>query len=231
MLADSAGALAAEVSAGQMGDSATRVFSEGMSLELHIGVMMGILSRTDILNTLIRRYRYRTYLEIGVGRRRNFQSIIAPIKHGVDSVRNATFKMSSDEFFNCNTNTYDLIFIDGLHEYEQVTRDIENSLRVLNPGGTVVVHDCNPTSEVFQIIPRVSKYWTGDVWKAIARLRMTRVDLSVVVVDTDWGCGIIRRGTQVLFPTIEDLSYDVLSRNREKLLNLIKEDNWLSVVV
>ena len=39
--------------------------------------------------------------------------------------------MSSDEFFLKNKDQFDIIFIDGLHVYEQVKRDIENSLIVL----------------------------------------------------------------------------------------------------
>ena len=33
--------------------------------------------------------------------------------------------MTSDEFFIQNKNTFDLIFIDGLHIYEQVIKDID----------------------------------------------------------------------------------------------------------
>ena len=36
--------------------------------------------------------------------------------------------------------------------------------------------------------------WTGDVWKAIAKIRIERDDLQIKVIDTDYGCGIIRIG-------------------------------------
>ena len=45
--------------------------------------------------------------------------------------------------------------------------------------------------------------WTGDVWKAIAELRVETIDLDIKVVDTDYGCGIIRRGTNYLICVTE----------------------------
>jgi hypothetical protein len=82
---------------------------------------------------------------------------------------------------------FDLVFIDGLHFSEQVDRDIENSLQHLNPGGTIVLHDCNPTTEAIGTYPcQVHGPWTGDVWKAIAAWR-TRSEFDICVVDFDWG--------------------------------------------
>ena len=37
--------------------------------------------------------------------------------------------MTSDEFFKQNEDTYDVIFIDGLHTSDAVYRDINNSLK------------------------------------------------------------------------------------------------------
>jgi predicted O-methyltransferase YrrM len=105
------------------------------------------------------------------------------------------FNVTSDEFFehHCNQN-YDIIFIDGLHLSEQVTKDIENSLTHLNKGGIIVVHDCLPSAEYQQLREGVSgKPWTGDVWKAFVSIRNRRPDLDMCVVDTDYGCGLIER--------------------------------------
>ena len=43
-----------------------------------------------------------------------------------------------------------------------------------------------------------SGHWNGGVWRAWAWLRATRPDLVMAVVDVDEGCGVIRRGSQVL---------------------------------
>ena len=50
-------------------------------------------------------------------------------------------KAFSDDFFASNTQTFDAIFIDGDHSYEQVRKDTENALRVLKPGGILIWHD------------------------------------------------------------------------------------------
>jgi hypothetical protein len=92
------------------------------------------------------------------------------------------------------SQTFDLVFIDGLHEADQVLRDVNHALTVLNDDGTIVCHDLNPRSYQRQVVPRLkaSGAWLGDCWKAWVSLRR-RANLSMFVVDTDYGCGIIRR--------------------------------------
>ena len=90
------------------------------------------MSRTEIVQRLIDRYSYQSYLEIGVDKGDTFKFIRCPLKHGVDPRRNvATHSMTSDDFFSTLDRNYDLIFIDGLHEAEQVKRDINNALEHL----------------------------------------------------------------------------------------------------
>ena len=45
--------------------------------------------------------------------------------------------MTSDAFFATNKESFDFIFIDGLHEANQVFRDAMNSLEWLNPGKAI----------------------------------------------------------------------------------------------
>lgn len=40
------------------------------------------------------------------------------------------------------SKTWDLVYIDGSHKYEDVMRDLVSSLKYLNPGGILVVSDC-----------------------------------------------------------------------------------------
>lgn len=49
----------------------------------------------------------------------------------------------SKDFFAGVTefDRFDLVFVDGLHEYEVVKHDIMQSWRCLRPGGILVVHD------------------------------------------------------------------------------------------
>jgi len=154
------------------------------------------MKRWDIINHFIEKYNYSTYLEIGCQKDIAFKKVKIANRIGVDPEQGGTHRMTSDEFFSMNKETFDIIFVDGLHHADQVQRDIENSLLVLNEGGTIVVHDCNPTSEDMQRVPRITKEWTGNGWIGWVALRMTRPDLDMKVVNTDYGCGVIRVGKQ-----------------------------------
>ena len=187
--------------------------------------------RTDILNYLIKKYDYKSYLEIGAARGKNFAKIEIENKDDVEpKSNNVRYKMGSNEFFTNNKKIYDLIFIDGLHLEEQTLKDIKNALACLSENGIIVVHDCNPTKEEFQVEKQErTSIWTGTVWKAIARLRMTRKNLEMYVVDTDYGCGIIRRGQQKVFPFQKKLNWEFLEKNRKKLLNLINVEKFKEI--
>jgi hypothetical protein len=188
------------------------------------------LNRTNILNALVEKYGYTSYLEIGQGlRTANFEWIRCRIKIGVDPAPslNAAYRMTSDEFFKINRATFDLIFVDGLHEAGQVERDILNSLEILNANGTILVHDCNPTTKEMQLVERTQGVWTGDVWKARVKLRATRPDLKMVVIDAGSGCGLIRRGRQELIRLPGNLSYEFLDKNRKEWLNLVDGQHFL----
>ena len=131
------------------------------------------MTRFDIINTLIKVNKYKRYLEIGVQNKECFNEVKCKHKKSVDPDKKAgaSYVLSSDEYFNQYSDKYDIIFIDGLHHSDQALRDIKNALKVLNKDGKIVVHDCLPTNEDMQKVPRVVKEWTGNVWKAICRLR------------------------------------------------------------
>ena len=127
--------------------------------------------RWDLIKFLNTKYNYKNYLEIGCDQDKLFQRIDIKNKFGIDPVSGGNIRKTSDDFFSTNKTKFDLVFIDGLHEYEQVKKDILNSLKFLNPGGIVLVHDCLPESMSKQAVPRYRSIWNGDVWKAIVDLR------------------------------------------------------------
>jgi len=190
--------------------------------------------RSEIINSLINKFSYTSYLEIGVcSEEHNFNLIKCDEKYGIDPNGCSTYAMTSDEFFKINIRSYDIVFIDGLHTEEQVDRDIQNSLKYLNKGGSIVLHDCLPFSREHQReIYGGYGMWAGTVWKSIAKLRTSREDLSIEVVDTDYGCGIIQRGNQKLYSTSEDyLDYSFYASNRIELMNIISVRKFRSKYV
>jgi len=196
----------------------------------------GKANRTSIIKHLIKKNKYRSYLEIGVRDGSNFDQIQIEVKAGVDPSpsTNVNFKMTSDEFFSIIDHTFlfDLIFIDGLHLFKQVNRDLNNSLKHLNPNGTIVMHDCNPPTAFHQRVAYEvdGKFptWNGTVWKAWVKARCDRSDLSMAVVNTDWGVGVVQRGKQKLYHSnIQKIDYEKLSSDREAILNLISVEEFI----
>gem|GEM_PF-1548616 len=195
-------------------------------------------TRTDLINMIIDRRGLKSYLEIGIAGGENFSQVKAGLKAGVDPDprSEAQYLMSSDRLFSIlpEGRRFDLIFIDGLHEEQQVLRDIYNALNHLPPNGFVLVHDCNPLREEHQFNEKAVHEWCGTVWKAWARLRCTRPDLEMFVVDIDWGVGVIRRGRQETFPAGNyEFSWAFLEANRTSLLNLISVESfnaWLDAI-
>ena len=189
--------------------------------------------RTDLINYLIVKNGYKKYLEIGVAGGDNLNNIHVEQKFGVDTWPGApcNFHMTSDEFFSQNQETFDIVFIDGLHLYEQVLRDIENSLKCLNPGGIIVMHDCLPNLPEQQSRTPIPGAWNGDTWKAAAYVRMNWDGVHFCVLDMDWGCGILTpNSTQRLYPArpIENMDWDFYVANKKDLLNIKTVEDWLT---
>jgi len=193
------------------------------------------MTRTDIINFFIEKYNFNTYLEIGYDRGVNFNNIHIHHKESVDpamggySHATPTHKMTSDDFFEKNKTKFDIIFIDGLHESQQVDRDIINSINSLNAGGVVVLHDCNPLEEIIQRVPRQNAFWLGDVWKSFVRYSHSdTTEYKCYTIDTDCGCGVIdtnlKCDSKIDIPS--DLNFNWLDKNRKSALNLISVSSF-----
>ena len=153
-----------------------------------------IMDKPFIINFLIQRFDYKSYLEIGCRDNTTFNRVKIERKVGVDPHKGGTIRKTSDEFFAANDELFDVIFIDGLHLDYQVLKDIDNSLQCLSPNGTIVVHDCKPIKQdecTDNIESSKSGCWNGTVWRAIIEAKK-RTDIDVRVLDCDWGLGIIR---------------------------------------
>jgi Methyltransferase domain len=153
------------------------------------------------------------------------------------------FACTSDRFFRTQRGLLgrtplDCVLVDGLHTGDQAFRDIVNSLEHLGERGVIVVHDCSPRSEwaAFPTLgmafrhPEFTGEWNGDVWRAMVRLRATRSDLKVCVLDCDFGLGLVRRGEPEVplalsEPELDALTYEDLDADRVTLLNLRPADH------
>lgn len=154
-------------------------------------------NHTELLNYLVKKNDLKTYVEIGVqSKEKNFDHIDCELKWGVDPDERAkvSFCMGSDKFFEIlptfNYKGFDLIFIDGLHHADQVKRDFENSLKYLNDGGFIILHDTLPDLEKYTSVPRETTMWYGDVYKFAMTLSRYD-DIGFVTLNMDCGCTVI----------------------------------------
>ena len=131
------------------------------------------------------------YLEIGVQSGDTFLNVDIQYKDAVDpefsfdvhSYANEYvrfFRQESDKFWvSKNPRIYDIIFIDGLHTFEQTCRDIVASLVYSHPKTIWVIDDTMP-SDIFSAIPDIRRSyiersraglsgspWHGDVFKVV----------------------------------------------------------------
>lgn len=184
------------------------------------------MNQSQFINYLIERYNYKSYLEIGISTGSTFRRVKCENKTGVDPNVDTTFKLTSDDFFSQNKDTFDVIFVDGLHLAEQSLIDVENSLKILKPGGLVIMHDCRPRHEIEQRRKGSSRhgFWTGDVWKAFVQIRkLAHVDAATF--DTDWGLGVVvPRPNTAILEYDGPLDWGVFSQKRNELLRLMDFD-------
>ena len=210
--------------------------------------MTEIQYKFDVINHLIGLYGYRSYLEVATPQSGFHFAAVTDSVHkeriwsrasdSDDDGQPVAYRMSSDEAFTTiheNGQYYDIILVDAWHTFAQAEKDILNSLECLFEYGSLVVHDCNPPEEDYtgEAFMRPDGSWCGDVYQVIIKLRMTRQDLSVCVVDTDLGCAVIqKRPSLPLTPPaglgFEDcIRWEYFSQNRKYLLNLISTSEFL----
>jgi len=191
-------------------------------------------NRQDIIQKIIDIKKFKTYLEIGCDNDELFNFIKCEKKIGVDPEKGGNIRSTSDNFFKKNNLFFDLIFIDGLHEFDQVCKDIENSLNFLSNNGVIILHDCLPNNVYQQIVPRCKRTWNGDVWKAIVKYR-TDDNLDIYTCNADSGLGIIfkRKNKNKLekkMNNYKNLKFREFFNDHKKLMNLIEYNELFKLI-
>lgn len=82
----------------------------------------------------------------------------------------------SVEYLSECPQRFDLIFLDGLHDAPNVYEEIPLALRLLNPGGLILLHD---------VFPQLHPLWDDGIvvpgpWLAVERLRDEGAPLRIV---------------------------------------------------
>ena len=149
-------------------------------------------NRISFISTAVQKFQNCRYLEIGCSTNVCFNAIQAINKIGVDPNAGGNVKDTSDNFFKNNKKEFDVIFIDGLHIYEQCRKDIINSLKILSKNGFIFLHDMIPRSWVEENVPRLQPVWSGNVWKVGLELIKTK-GIDFFIINADHGVGVVKK--------------------------------------
>jgi hypothetical protein len=217
-----------------------------------------ILHSARRINELATKISAKRYLEIGVAGGRTFFAVDIETKIAVDPKFRFDWKsqerpnvrfheMVSDEWFvrNSGEKAFDLIFLDGLHTFEQTFRDFCNSLSVAH-NRTIWILDDTVPSDMYSAWPnqkesiafrreamkgrlkegqRLSGRWHGDVFKVVFAIHDFFPTMSYCTIITGGNPQTIvwRHPTANFAPlfnnleTISRLSYLDLKKNFEIL--------------
>tara|TARA_B100000401_G_C52761518_1_gene698426 strand:- start:29 stop:709 length:681 start_codon:yes stop_codon:yes gene_type:complete len=192
------------------------------------------LKRWDLVQEIIRKKKYKKYLEIGCDDDQLFSKIDLELKIGVDPVSGGNVRSTSDVFFESNNENFDIVFIDGLHEYDQVKKDIINSLNFLNNDGIILLHDCLPSEMSLQAVPRYRHKWNGDVWKALVEFRKHK-NLEIFTCKIDYGISMIKKkeNSDILLDQIKNyknLKFLDFYNNHKRYMRILEYEKFLDKI-
>lgn len=231
--------------------------------------------RYDYINLYVQKFAAKNYLEIGVFGGGTFFNVHCANKVAVDpkflfdvttfeNSQNLFFQVTSEDFFdhanildacaqqqNRPTPCWDIIFIDGLHTYEQSLRDFENSLPYSHDRTIWLLHDTLPADpysampdmDLSQHLQSLIGYneilWFGDVYKTVLAIHETHPEISYCTIldPEDVPMTILwkapERPIQRFFPRLADIrgvSYVDLIAKYLHLMNLREASDTESLI-
>jgi hypothetical protein len=194
---------------------------------------MGI-SRADVVQSFLSLYQEPRYLEVGVEKGLTFHALSAARKVAVDphfqfdvseaesAHPEATYhQVPSDEYFGSRARgQFEVIYLDGLHTFEQILRDFTNALELITPDGVIVIDDVIPNS-YFASMSNASEFWAlhaggfvqrafwmGDVYRLVFFIDTFFQQVSFRTVEENHGQLVVWKNVRESVPerTVEEVA-------------------------
>jgi hypothetical protein len=197
-----------------------------------------MITRAEVVQRFLDLYRSPAYLEIGVFQGETFRRVQAAHKVAVDpafqfdpAAESAATGMAeyhqttSDQYFGkiiSNDLRFDVIYLDGLHTFEQTLRDLLNALAVLRPNGTIIIDDTIPNSyhaalsdwalftKMLQRTGSDDHSWMGDVYRLVYFIQTFLQQYSYATVEENHGQTVLwrqpRPGEALEARNVEDIA-------------------------
>lgn len=155
------------------------------------------------------------YLEVGVFKGDTFLNLEMDEMVAVDPVirfdttqsfrnKREFFAMPSDEFFDsaASDRHFDIIFLDGLHTYDQTLRDLMNALLCAHPRSFILIDDTVPNdlysamrnpslaiqlrrNSYFGPPEKMNGCWHGDTYKVLFYIKLFLSKMEYATITTD----------------------------------------------
>jgi hypothetical protein len=208
-------------------------------------------------------FEIKNYLEIGVQLGHTFNALDIPYKVAVDplfqfdygslaSEHIKFFEVPSDEYFLkfSGNDIFDLIFLDGLHEFYQVLRDFLNALDHTHKKSVLILDDIFPNDVFSSLVKDPYRFrkmhnpdnldgsWHGDVYKMMFFIHDFFPQLSYCTINYGFGnpqALIFKLPRADFRPRFNDLekinrlTYFDLHNNLD-VLNLVTEDQAIKIL-
>jgi hypothetical protein len=151
--------------------------------------------RAVVIQSILSLFDAPSYLEVGVSKGATFHRVKADRKvavdpsfgFDVDAARRdhpeaVYHEVPSDRYFGeliDPDERFDVIFVDGMHTFEQTLRDLVNALLFCRPDGVIVVDDVHPSTYAASIADLDERRavqeatgdtdiaWMGDVYRLV----------------------------------------------------------------
>ena len=212
--------------------------------------------KTDIIHFLSDVNRYESYLEIcsastgGLygkidrSRFRRCHRLMYRTPSSFDDQLDINFRSADAstadlvEMIHAFRLRYDIVLVDSFHHDDLSLRDLADAFDVLTPRGAIVVHDCLPPSEALASSDFIPGAWCGVSFIAYVDFVTSAHRLTYATVDTDYGCGVIRKREpeeplpRELIEGWENVrqdtkaAYRFMSANKDQLLRLLSVEEF-----
>ena len=151
--------------------------------------------------------------------------------------RTILIQQTSDEFFrddslrNYFRSGVDFAFLDGMHLFEFLLRDLMHVSRFLRPNSIVVMHDCLPLTEHMALREQkksdstepMANWWTGDVWKIIYVVKKYMPKVAMTCFDCPPTGLIALTNAKGVGAELEDRYFEIVA----EFMNMDVQPGWL----
>ena len=211
----------------------------------------------DNLYFLHRLLNPNVYLEVGVANGASLALVNNGVSaYGVDPKPTITatlkpgtviYQRTSDDFFSQNAKEIfenkkiDFAFIDGMHLFEYALRDFINIEKYCTNKSIITIHDIYPKCKVTSARNRITRFWTGDVYKIVLALKKYRPDLKfynsdippaglAIIGNLNPNSDILEKNYNKIINEFMNFEYEALINNKRETLSIMPDSGYKEFV-